>query len=194
MTKKGFILFSIIFASYLLKIIVVALLPQFIDVTNPANYVKGIAPFNLIFGIVTPVIFITQFKNRSIFYSLGIFLIIIKVLMFINAYAYGTGFYLYFGFIVSLANIVGLIIFTTMAFLKEEGKLIASYLILFTIYVVWTSQLVMTLLTYINVSTAFLALVSGTIPLFLQYASLSLLLYVVLVECQKTPLESTKEL
>ena len=194
MTKKGFILFSIIFASYILKIIVVALLPQFIDVTNPANYVKGIAPFNLIFGIVTPVIFITQFKNRAIFFPLGIFLIVVKVLMFINAYAYGTGFYLYFGLIVTLANIVGLIIFTTMAFLKEEGKLIASYLILLTVYVVWTSQLVMTLLTYINASTAFLALVSGTIPLFLQYASLSLLLYVVLVECQKISSKSTEKL
>ncbi len=186
MTKKGLTLFGIIFIGYLLKILVLFLLPNFIDVTDPSQYIKGLAPFKLLFGLIAPLIFITQFQHRSIFYPLGIFLIIIEGLSFIVAYTFGTSLYLYLGFTISIINILGLIIFATIAFVREEGKLIGGYLVLSTIYYVWVSQLVMTALSFSGMDVNMQNLIFGTIPMILQYSSLSLLLYLVLVESQKT--------
>ena len=193
MTKKGLTLFGIVFIGYLSKILVLFLLPNFVDVTSPEQYIKGLAPFNLLFGLIVPLIFITQFKHRSIFYPLGVFLIIIEGLTFIVAYSFGTNLYFYLGFIVSIVNIVGLIIFATIAFVREEGKLIGSYLVLTTIYYVWISQVVMTALAFMSMTITMQNLIAGTIPMILQYSSLSLLLYLILVESQKLIVQKSEQ-
>ena len=130
MTSKAFKLIGIIILSQVLFIIVLGVVSNNGNATNAGEHMKALAPYVFLFGLVVPIVFITQFHHRQIYKYLGIFLVIVRILSLITTYTFEFSIYPYLGLMVSIISVVGLLVYAVIAFTREEVPMLGIYLLL----------------------------------------------------------------
>lgn len=139
MTHKGWIYVILIVSSFIILTILIAIIPDSFDITGTGNHTRALAPFSLIFGLVTPIIFVTQFPTNQIYKYFGWFLLAQLGVGFIvsitneTSFSYGL---IIIAYILSLTAYLGFFIYLWR---YENRSSLSILLILYLIQILYTN-------------------------------------------------------
>jgi len=183
LNKKGIILVSIIVVGFILSTISIILIPDSWDVTGMNEHLKATAPFGFLFGLITPIIFITQFRHRDFYKYVGFFLLFLRFMDLIIRYTYNMDLYPTSLYISHTISLVGYVFFTVYSFKLEGMKKTRSYMIILVIYSLYLHPIIVSVIENLYLSGIPNLLFRMGIPFVLGILSLIYKLILVIHEC-----------
>lgn len=180
---KGRNLVLIIVVEFIITALSIIIIPNSFDISGNNEHLTAVAPFVFIFGLITPIIFITQFKGKQFYKYFGYFVLILNLVQLVTIFVYGSNLYLillYGSYIISFLGLTGFVVYTR----KRTNLQIANrYVIIYLVAYFFSTWLVKDYFTiqFSSISTLFVVV----IPFILAIVAFIYKLVLVVYECKE---------
>lgn len=153
-------------------------------VKNTVTSTMIIAPFAFMFGLISPLIFITQFHHKIFYKHFGIVLLVFSAYNLFVDFTVSLGIYQslnYIGYILSILSFIGLIIYAIK--LGDLGRTII-FISLIIISKLYLNQILLDYFLRLSLNSFQSLMFRVGIPVILSFSIFIYKLYIVVYECK----------